>query len=439
MGGESFNKYFHDFKYKEVINYENLRLFYDRIGLANKIVNIYPEFIWSNEIEIREEDKELDKDVLSDQFKQLFLRSKLKIINTLKHIDIMLGYSRYAVMFLGFKNESKLEDPVKGKKNINDLLFVRAYDEKSCSFGEGDIEWKAENPRYGLPKRYHLKIMNDQKTRGFEVHHSRIIHFSDGNIENELYGIPRLRHIYNDLENLVKISGAACESIYLNGLGALSVNSEMPFEDFAVSKQAFDEYVKSIIDNAVDFFKNKYKVFVSNQASVTPFHFPLINPKETYEMLIQIIAGAVGIPMRILLGTERGELASSQDAAFFIGNVKRRQRGFCERDMLRVVIDRFMELGIFVESTNYNVLWGDLVTQKDQERVAIIKQIIDTMDIIARNPSIGDIVNIEEICQKLGIECNEGNIDNIKDELDRQTADDADDDEEDDDQDSEEE
>ncbi|GAF99571.1 unnamed protein product, partial [marine sediment metagenome] len=74
--------------------------------------------------------------------------------------------------------------------------------------------------------------------------------------------------------------------------------------------------------------------------------------------IISLIAGATGIPQRILLGSERGELASGQDKASWDERVQDRRNEFAT-PIVRDFVDRLSNVGALPE-VEYDVRWPEI-------------------------------------------------------------------------------
>ena len=418
------NDYFEEFNHKKILEYSDYKQLYDRFGLAARIVEIFPDYIWSNDITVFNPDEdENNPNSLKNKFKLLSKNSKLKLLSNLRLIDIMLGYSRFAVLFIGIKGEPSLDKEIKKElKGIDDLIYFEALDESSIEFNKQDIETNTQSERYGYPKRYKIKRNNLDGTQNEEfIHHSRIIHFKEKGSGDRLIGKPRLNRFYNALEDLYRTDGASNQSLYLNGRGGLLIQAKEGacFTDEG-STQAEIDHLRLSVEKL--YRKSNEKYIISSNFDVRPLQFPVINPKETTDNTIKLLAGALGIPTRILLGSERGELASTQDAGFFISTVKHRQRNFCEEEILHPTITRFMELGILPKS-DYEINWSDLVTIKQSERAEIVSKSLQALDLLYRNPSIEEGVNAAQIFDLLGLDYNKENVDRIRDEIDSEVED----------------
>ena len=75
----------------------------------------------------------------------------------------------------------------------------------------------------------------------------------------------------------------------------------------------------------------------------------LADPSNHFAVLINMISIATGIPKRILLGSERGELASSQDEKNWADQIDSRRKDHCEPMILRPLIDSLIGVGVLPE------------------------------------------------------------------------------------------
>ena len=101
------------------------------------------------------------------------------------------------------------------------------------------------------------------------------------------------------------------------------------------------------------------------------------DPSGPLEGVLNLIAGATGIPKRILLGSERGELASSQDEGNWVARIEERQQKFAEPLILRAFVDRLVWLGALPEpgSEGFKVEWPSLFAKSDEERANIAMRV----------------------------------------------------------------
>ena len=97
------------------------------------------------------------------------------------------------------------------------------------------------------------------------------------------------------------------------------------------------------------------------------------DPTSVLKMLIQLISGKTGMPQRILLGTEAGSLASSQDEANWLGHVSEHQEQHAEPNILRPLVDRLVSIGALDPPQDgvYRVEWPGLFYLTDEEQATV--------------------------------------------------------------------
>jgi hypothetical protein len=106
-----------------------------------------------------------------------------------------------------------------------------------------------------------------------------------------------------------------------------------------------------------DYMHQLSRTIYSRGADVKLLNMPVADPSNHVSVILDLIAGSTGIPKRILIGSERGELSSSQDENNFINRVEERQQNFAEPVILRKVVDRFIALGALPDPKGYDVIW----------------------------------------------------------------------------------
>ena len=104
------------------------------------------------------------------------------------------------------------------------------------------------------------------------------------------------------------------------------------------------------------------------------------SPRDHFDVLIDLIAGTTGIPKRILTGSEREELASTQDQEAWRQRISRRQTTFAEQSMLRPLIDRLVLLrALPTPAQPYTVVWENLLALRGYPETGIGKR-VDLLD-----------------------------------------------------------
>ena len=97
------------------------------------------------------------------------------------------------------------------------------------------------------------------------------------------------------------------------------------------------------------------------------------SPKDHIDALVSLISAATGIPRRILMGTEEGQLAGSQDERAWLGKVQERRNTYAAPFIMRQLIDRLQALGVLPATKRaITIVWPtiDLATPKDKADIS---------------------------------------------------------------------
>jgi len=280
----------------------------------------------------------------------------------LHRIDQLSGVGRFGVILLGLKDgQDKLVKPVKAGsvKGLDGLIYCAVYGEPHVVIKTFNKDVKS--PRYGMPETYEVTTWTDAETSEKEVvHWTRCIHVADNLASDDLYGRPRLLAVWNRLIDLEKTMAASGEAAWQ------LVNRGLVFSTRDGYKLPDD---KTDVENEIDDFVHGLKRTLQLEGmDTTPLVGQVVDPQGLVRITVALISAATGIPQRILLGSERGELASSLDEKNWMRVVQRRQQSQAGPLILRPLINRLIWLGVLPppSSGEYFFKWSDLL---DTDRV----------------------------------------------------------------------
>lgn len=292
-------------------------------------------------------------------------------------VDVVSGICRFGALMLGIDDGRDLDQPADGLTERGEtitgvperkLLFMRALDESMVKVK--NYETNTKNPRYGRPKMYTLRLANltvdsdffdsDRMTRDQDVHWTRVIHVADNRTTSEIFGVPRMRPVFNRLLDTHKVLGSAAEMFYQGGFPGLALTL-----DPTLLTAGLPEVDESSIDEQMYLYMNRlqrYLHLVGYEAkSLAP---NIADPKGHLEGLLQAIATAIGVPLRIFLGAEQAQLASGQDVRTWNRRLLRRQNRYLTPMLVRPTIDRLIALGVLPRPKrglgSYRVVWPDV-------------------------------------------------------------------------------
>jgi hypothetical protein len=176
---------------------------------------------------------------------------------------------------------------------------------------------------------------------------------AENSVDGGTIGTPRLERVYNRLDDLEKLLGGSAEMFWQAGRGnlvfALREGAQPPEgEEKEELQRQMDEFTHGL--------RQALRV---RGIDVERLQAALASPKEAIEAQLTILATGVGAPQRILYGSERGELASTQDQAAWETTITSRRQNVAEPLFVRQTVDRLIALGILPQPQGgtYDVIW----------------------------------------------------------------------------------
>lgn len=322
---------------------------YARGDIAARIINIFPAATWRLPPELKEGD---DPTEFTEAWEALAI--KFHLFHSIERLDRITGVGRYGVLLLGVNDTKTLDQPLTPVKGPEDLLYIQPYAEGHAVVHEFDTNTSSR--RFGLPSMYQIDTSGNMLAEGKQqlVHWTRIIHVAEGLTFNNIYGEPRLKNIWNRLDDFDKVIGGASEATWRTVYGGIQFDIDKDAELKPEDIEALDDELQAYVHGFQRFIRTQ-----GVKTNVLGSDVP--DPRGPFEVISSIIAGTKGIPQRILFGSERGQLASLQDERNFNARVMERQSSFAEPVILRPIIDTFSALNILPEPKEaYSIEWPDL-------------------------------------------------------------------------------
>lgn len=359
-------------RYPTSITISDYKRMFKREGLAARVVSVYPEESWSLPPTIFE-DEESKETPFETAWKDL--QRERNVYQYLQRADIVSGIGEYGLLLLGINDGKTLDKPVtglnsKGEKVGNPqhkLLYLKPFDQSVLTIDrkENDLA----NPRYGLPLLYNIKFEDPTKTntaRDIKVHWSRVLHLADGRLSSDVLGTPRMLNVYNRLLDVRKITSGSGEMFWRGGYPGMNfeIDPAVASQWDADAKDSFQEEIKDYADGM-----QRYLALAGVKAhSLAP---QISDPRGHIEVQVGQIALALGVPMRVFLGSEEGKLASGQDAKAWHKRVAKRRVEYVMPMIIREFIDRMIIFGILPMPKKYEARWPDLEAPSDLDKVKV--------------------------------------------------------------------
>lgn len=366
--------------YEKKLEPKHYRARYERGGIAERIIEALPKATWRGGGQLIEDE---DPDVLTP-FEESWqdIVDRLYAWPTFLRADILAGLGRYSVVLIGAPGELSTELP-KGQGKPDKLLYLQPYAEDCAAIDDGDREKDTASPRYGLPNLYKLKLAVVSGTRDTKVHWTRILHVVEGQLETELFGKPRLRAVWNYLDDLEKVHGAGAEAFWLRANPGLQLDLDPELQ--------WDATAEADLEDEVEQYQHGIRRLIRTRgAKLNQLAMSVASIASNVDSLLMLISATTGIPHRILTGSERGELASSQDKNNWDQRVQDRRDSFAAPAVVRPLVDRLVDYNYLPKPTEYRVEWPQIDNLEDTERATIALHMADV------NQKAGMTVYIED-------------------------------------------
>lgn len=378
LNGESGHDIDKECGYPAVIETHHYEKFFTRGDIAQRVVSLFPTESWEDDPEVYE--NESDTETEFEKAWKLLLDTFYPF-SVLQRIDIMSGVGRYGVLLLGFGDGQTLATPVSGvsvdgkpsttNTAKNELIYLRPFDETFVTISE--LETDVSNPRFGKPKIYRVSFATDKgqvagqsNENVLDVHWSRIIHVADNRYNSEVYGQPRMKLVYNRLLDLRKLAGGSAEMFWKGGFPGLSIEA-MP--QVAGEEIEFDE--KSIAEQVEKYQAGLQRYLGITGATAKSLAPNVADPTAAITAQLKLIATAMAVPWRILIGSEAAQLASEQDSRAWSRRINKRRLSYINPDLLRPFINRLIDAGALPRPKAYIIDWPGLNESEGKEKAEI--------------------------------------------------------------------
>lgn len=349
-----------------------------RQDIAKRIVKAPANATWRCPPMIQETDNP-DRETAFEQAWDA-VEKQLKVWSYFARADRLAGIGYYGVLLIGAPGE--LKTPVTQLKAAKDLLFLSAFSQRTARVKEFVTD--TTDQRFGRPLNYEINLEGDMasdaqraaavkkrsvlKTNDQVVDASRCMHFAEDLTEDEVHGTPRLEACFNRLFDVEKVAGGSAEMYWRGAYGGFALE----VADDATSAFAG---AGEIDQDVVDEFAHGMRRWIDLEGyKLHQIQGQDVSPAQVFQVLIQLISAATGQPQRILLGSERGELSSSQDETNWNKLIEDRQKEYAT-PIVREFIDRLIVWGVIPapKAGDYEVVWPDLFAPTAKEKAEVFK------------------------------------------------------------------
>lgn len=405
--------YYEIFGYPINPDIRDYRDIYQRGDIAARIVEAYPGACWAEPPICVDDADTQDVTPWEKSVEDLF--KSLDFWQNIKRLDTIAQLGKYAVLFIGFSGTAANAVSTQVPKGSRPVFLIPLAED--CAQIKSYVT-NVNDPRFGKPLIYTLTVKGEtlNSTRTIDVHYSRLIHVADRAVEDPLYGSSILERIFNRLLDLEKVVGSSAEMWWLNGRGGLTIETQTGntgVNDLAGLKQSAEDYANQV-----------KRIIATEGMTVKAINHTIADPKGNFEILLSVISGAVAIPQRILIGSERGELASSQDDDNWNDRVDERRKNFCTDNILDVFMQLMYDVGAIAKPKDGHAWEWPKPKISDAKKADISLKKTQALVAYANSPEADSVITPQQFVEELlNMEYREDEINDLleaeRDEMDK--------------------
>ena len=377
--------------YPRDVDVNMLASMYERGDIAARIVDAYPDATWRKPPEVT--------GAIAEEWRAL--EARLNLWRVLHRLDRLANIGHYGVLFLGLDGGEPPSEPA--ERTDYRLMYAQPHSERTAQI----TAWEDDpsNPRYGMPKMYRITTGVNWTGAGagkrdLNVHHSRVVHVAERAMEDPAIGTPRLMRVVNRLMDLDKMAGGSAEMYWQNVAMLLAFIAEG--DQVAEWSPETKQEQKQQIDEMMHGLRRTLRLSDVRAEQLAP-GLQGADPAPVIDSLMDLIAGSEGIPKRILLGSEAGELASSQDENSWESRVDERKEQHAAPGIVEPLLSKLQWLGCLSRG-EFKVEWPESATMSDEKRAEVANTKAGALKAYMSTPGAERIVDGNEFREWLGMD-----------------------------------
>lgn len=368
---EAKHNFYKDYGWPQDVTFDMLYGMYRRNGLGAAAANKTILRTWETLPSFWESEEPAESETEAD-LRQRF--SDIRAWQALVEADRRSFVGGYAGAILRFADSKRFNEPVdRVPGGLDGLVEIVPAWAGQLRVSRWDTDETSET--YGRPTMFVFHeaavdtggAVEQQHQRQFEVHPDRVIIWS---VDGTVHAPSALESGYNDLVDAEKIKGAGGEGFWKNAKGApvIEVDKEAKLADMAATMGvSVDDLLDALNEQVDDFQKGFDKLLMLQGMEAKPTSVTLPIPEHFFNVSVQSFAASVNMPIRILVGNQTGERASTEDQKEWSKACMAR-REHIVIPSLRELLNRLERFQIIPER-DWTIDWESLLNASPEERM----------------------------------------------------------------------
>ena len=200
-----------------------------------------------------------------------------------------------------------------------------------------------------------------------------MLHLADNRGSSEIFGAPRMRACLNNLLDLRKLYGGSAEMYWRGAFPGLSIETQPQLG-------AEVEIDKAGVRAQMTSYMNGLQRFLALQGMTAKSLAPqVVDPTAQVDVHITSICILMGVPKRLFMGSERGELASGQDSTTWNERLDYRRANYLTPKVIVPFVNRLIMVGVLPRPVGFSVSWPDLESLTEQEKATVAQSKVTSL------------------------------------------------------------
>ncbi len=374
--------HYRDFGYPDIVDFKLLYDMYDRNSLAKAAVDKTARKTWQDPPWLLEKPRDGSEGAtkketrLEKAIRQHF--EDIRFWTKVMEADRRSLVGRYAAVILRVADGKPTDQPLTKVRGGLDALVdvipvwegqlrVTQWDQDTMSMTYGDpLMFEYDEGRVGATDGSSPAAQG--RSRKLTLHPSRIFIWS---MDGTMFGESSLKAGFNDLITLEKITGAGGEGFWKNAKQApiLEMDKEADITKMARAMGVPVEKIADIMNEQAANWQKGFDELLMLQGMTAKLpKIVLPDPEHFYMNSLQSFAASFDIPLKVLVGTQTGERASSEDASQWNQTCNFRRKNTVIPNILQIV--KMLEsCGILKENPDWFIDWTDLTEATMLEKI----------------------------------------------------------------------
>lgn len=366
FSGSTKHNHYVDYGWPETVTFGQLYRMYRRNGIAAAGVDRTVSKTWESNPQIWETATPAETR-LEEDIRRRF--ADLRLWQKFAEADRRGLVGKYAGVILRLRDDRRFHEPVdRVPGGLDGLAEIIPAWEGQLTVSVWDTDLQSED--YGKPTMYQFNeaaVGDRDAPRTFNVHPDRVIIWSaDGGVN----GRSALEPGFNDLIDMEKIKGAGGEGFWKTSRGAPVIEAPQGVTPAEVAEGmgvGLADLSQAINDQVDDFQKGFDKGLLLGGMTAKPMTITLPQPEQFLDGPLRSFAASMLMPVKILMGNQTGERASTEDSAEWAKTCNSRRINYCI-PLINDMLQRFEVWGILPER-DWTVYWDDLTEAGPGEKM----------------------------------------------------------------------